>query len=59
MKSDESHDAADDDDEDDDDASWGKLLIRPPELPGRSTNRDIWERVGGMDKEARILRISI
>jgi hypothetical protein len=55
MKSDESHDAA----ADDDDASWGKLLIRLPELPGRSTNRDIWELVGGMDKEARILRISI
>jgi hypothetical protein len=37
------------------DAVWGKLTC-PPELPGSSTSRHIWERVGRMDKGVRILR---
>jgi hypothetical protein len=43
----------------DDDTGWWKLVTRPPELSGNPTSRDIWERVGGMDKEVRILLISI
>jgi hypothetical protein len=43
---------------DDNDAGWGKLLTHPPELSGNPTNRDIWERFGGMDG-VRILHISI
>jgi hypothetical protein len=43
----------------DDDPGWGKLLTCPPELSGNPTSRDIWKRVGGMDKEMRISRISI
>jgi hypothetical protein len=46
-------------DNDDYRESWGKLLNRPPELFGNPTSRDIWERVGGMDKGVRISRISI
>jgi hypothetical protein len=42
---------------DDDDAGWGKLLTHPPELSGNPTSRDIWEKVGGMDKGVRILPI--
>jgi hypothetical protein len=42
-----------------DDAGWGKLLTRPPELSGNPTNRDSWERVGGMAEGVRILHISI
>jgi hypothetical protein len=37
----------------------GTLLTRPPELSGSPTSRDIWERVGGMDAEVRILGTSI
>jgi hypothetical protein len=44
---------------DDDDAGWGKLLTRPPELCGSSTNRDIWEKIGEMGKGVGILHISI
>jgi hypothetical protein len=44
---------------DDDDGSWGKFLIRPSELSDNPTNRDIWERVGGMDTGVRIFVISI
>jgi hypothetical protein len=47
----------DDDDDDNDDDDWGKLPTRPPELSGNPTNRDIWERVEGMD-EVRISHIS-
>jgi hypothetical protein len=43
----------------DDDTGWGKLLTCPPELSGNPTSRDIWKRVGGMDKEMIISRISI
>jgi hypothetical protein len=42
-----------------DDAGKGKLLTHPPELSGISTSRDIWEQVGEMDEDVRILRISI
>jgi hypothetical protein len=41
----------------DDDAGWGKLLTHPPELSGNPTSRDIWGKVGGMDKGVRILPI--
>jgi hypothetical protein len=45
--------------DDDDDTGWGKLLTRPPELSGNTTNRNDRERIGGMDEGVRILRISI
>jgi hypothetical protein len=44
---------------DDDGADCGTLLTLQPELSDSTTSRDIWERVGGMDKGVRILRISI
>jgi hypothetical protein len=40
---------------DGDDDGWVKLTCLP-ELSGNPTSRDIWERVGGMDEEMRILR---
>jgi hypothetical protein len=43
----------------DDDPGWGKLLTCQPELSGNPTSRDIWKRVGGMDKEMRISHNSI
>jgi hypothetical protein len=46
------------DDDDDDDAGWGKLTC-PAGLSGNPINRDIWKRVGGMEKGVRILHISI
>jgi hypothetical protein len=46
-------------DDDDDNAGCGKLLTRSPELSGTPSNRDIWEQVGGMVEEVRILRISL
>jgi hypothetical protein len=42
----------------DEDASVGNFLIRPPELSGNPTSRDMWEKVGEMDG-VRILLISI
>jgi hypothetical protein len=44
---------------DDDDGGWEEPITRPPELSGNPTRRDMWERVGGMDKEVGISNISI
>jgi hypothetical protein len=44
---------------DDDDAGWGKAVIRPLELSGNCTGRDMWQRVGQRDERVKILRISI
>jgi hypothetical protein len=42
-----------------DDADWRKLLTHPPEPSDNSISRDIWERVGIMDKGVRILHVNI
>jgi hypothetical protein len=42
-----------------DDAACAKLLTHPPEPSGNITSRIIWEKVGGMEEGARILRINI